>query len=80
MKERLLIGVDIGGSKCAVVAGDESPRIIERTGFPTGRGPAATIARITEEVVRLKETHGRNDRPPAAVGISAADRSTAREA
>ncbi|HEX2970362.1 MAG TPA: ROK family protein [Bacteroidales bacterium] len=35
MKKDLWIGVDIGGTKCAVVAGDSSFQILKKEGFPT---------------------------------------------
>lgn len=40
-----LIGVDIGGTKCAVVLGDESGKIIEKMKFPT-EDVSTTLQRI----------------------------------
>ncbi len=68
---RRLLGVDIGGTKCAVVLGTDEPRLLERTSFPTEaeRGPAHTISRIVEAAVGLARTADRED-GAVAVGIS----------
>ena len=44
----LLIGIDIGGTKCAVVLGNTVPEILDRVEFPTDSeaGPEQTINRI----------------------------------
>lgn len=34
-KKMNLIGIDIGGTKCAVVLGDETGAVLDKTGFPT---------------------------------------------
>ncbi len=48
----LFIGVDIGGTKCAVVAGDRSFRILKKEGFPTKteRGYKAIIGNFIEKI------------------------------
>lgn len=48
----LLIGVDIGGTKCAVVLGSSAPEILERTSFPTetGGGPEQTLEKIIKAI------------------------------
>ena len=55
------IGIDIGGTKCAVLKGDEQMNIVDKVKFPTD-GLANTLARIFDEVERLM--------PAAAIGIS----------
>jgi len=68
---RRFLGVDIGGTKCAIVLGTDEPRVIERTSFPTEveRGPGHAISRIAEVVARFAR---RADRAQgiAAVGVS----------
>ena len=68
---RRLLGVDIGGTKCAVVLGTDEPRVLERLSFPTevDRGPAHAISRILEAVARLVRAAGREG-GVAAVGVS----------
>ncbi len=46
----LYLGIDIGGTKCAVVAGDENYNILERTVFETGKDkePSVIIDKIIE--------------------------------
>ncbi|MDC7228421.1 MAG: ROK family protein [Spirochaetales bacterium] len=42
----LLIGIDIGGTKCAVVLGDKKPEVLERIEFPTAASPDETLEEI----------------------------------
>ncbi len=56
-----IIGIDIGGTKCAVVLGNDSGEIIKKEKFPT-EDCEATIAKIIE----LAEKMGKCD----AIGIS----------
>ncbi len=37
MKKKYYIGIDIGGTKCAAVVGDENGKILERKCFPSGK-------------------------------------------
>ena len=64
----LLAGLDIGGTKCAVVLGDVEGRVAERDEWPTAveRGPAAIIGDALDRLHRLLS--GRN--PAAALGVS----------
>ena len=60
----MLLGIDIGGTKCAVIKADiDGDRLINKTRveFPTG-GPRETIARIFSEAEALE--------PFEAIGIS----------
>ncbi len=56
-----LIGIDIGGTKCAVLSGDEHGNIHSRVSFQT-TGLEATLDRIFEETAKLC--------PADAIGIS----------
>jgi hypothetical protein len=60
------IGIDVGGTKCAVVLGDESGTTIDRRQFPTSGGPEATLERLTEITRSFVATTG----DVAAIGIS----------
>jgi len=42
---RYFLGIDIGGTKCAVCLGDESGKIVDKEGFPTKEpeGPGQAI-------------------------------------
>ena len=60
------IGVDIGGTKCAVLLGDEFGTVLKETRFPTG-DVEATLARILDECVRMKEAAAGS---AVSVGIS----------
>ncbi len=55
------IGVDIGGTKCAVVLGDENGKVLRKIKFPTG-GFSATLEKLLAAVSEMGEC--------AAVGIS----------
>lgn len=61
------IGVDIGGTKCAVSVGDDNCQILSKTAFPTRSedGPEQALMRIEEAVAALLEKY-----PAAAIGIS----------
>ena len=48
----MIIGIDIGGTKCAVILGDENVNIIEKVIFPTS-DVSATLDRIYLEVSKL---------------------------
>ena len=49
---REYIGIDIGGTKCAVVRGDESGRILEKRSFPT-TDRANTLEQIFEHTGQI---------------------------
>jgi len=59
VKDDTWVGVDIGGTKTAVVLSRKPPEVIARVEFPTlpGKGPKPAIERIVAEVHRmLRET------------------------
>ena len=62
--ERLLLGIDIGGTKSAVVLGDESGRVLSREQIVT-RAPGPTIDRL---IALARGVSARQ--PVAACGIS----------
>ncbi len=66
----LYLGIDIGGTKCAVVVGDETCHIIERKWFETGHNtsPNITIDKIIELSKQLIIKHGKDNF--VSVGIS----------
>ncbi len=60
------IGIDIGGTKCAVTLGNEKAGVLSGVRFPT-EGPDETVGRILEEAKRLAES---SSEPVRAAGIS----------
>lgn len=69
----IFIGVDVGGTTCTVCLGDADGRLIEITPqFDTrsDEGPAATIADIAAEIVRVLGTHGKHLHDVAMVTIA----------
>lgn len=62
------IGIDIGGTKCAVCAGTEAGQIIEKVKFPTEseKGVEHALSRILEETEKMFSKYP----DAAAVGIS----------
>ena len=55
MKQDIWVGVDIGGTKTAVVTSRKSPEIISRVEFPTlpKKGPQQTIDQILAAIHRM---------------------------
>lgn len=60
-KDGVFVGVDIGGTKCAVVLGDGEGNILRKEKFPTA-DPESTLRRIEEIIGRAGEI--------CAIGIS----------
>jgi glucokinase len=67
--QTVLMGVDIGGTKCAVALGAADGRIVDREQMATEAegGPDRVMARLTDMARRVALKHGA---PPAAIGIS----------
>lgn len=63
------IGVDIGGTKCAVVLGDETGRVLSKVRFETG-SCAGTVARILDAAEELAATATRAGQAVCAAGVS----------
>lgn len=66
---RYYIGIDIGGTKCAVVRGDERGTVTAKVKFPTTT-PAETLASIYETTLRLLEEGKTAGETPVAIGVS----------
>ena len=49
----LITGVDIGGTKCAVVLGNEDGTVIKKLRFPTAKTPEETIEKIISAIDEL---------------------------
>jgi glucokinase len=60
------IGIDIGGTKCAVSAGKETGKILEKKTFPTPENLEEALENIYWETAALIEKYG----TAAAIGIS----------
>jgi len=69
---KVWIGVDIGGTKTAVVLCSQPTVIVERIAFPTlpGRGPDRGLTLIRQSIQKLIQTHGLRPRHIQAIGIS----------
>ena len=60
------IGIDVGGTKCAVSLGNENAEVLKTVRFPT-EGPEETVARILDEAEALIRG---SDEPVRTAGIS----------
>lgn len=72
MPPRLLVGVDIGGTKTAIVASLDPPSVLERIEFPTrpARGPGPAIDLIKHGIRDLLSKHLVDGLEIAAIGVS----------
>jgi glucokinase len=59
------LGVDIGGTKCAVCVGDAEAMVFARRQIPTGNGPEETLAALTQHARDLLKERGHID----AIGV-----------
>ena len=66
---RYYIGIDIGGTKCAVVRGDENGTVTAKVKFPTTT-PAETQATIYAETLRFIDEGIAAGETPVAIGVS----------
>ena len=67
----ILAGLDIGGTKCAVLIGklvNDNIDVIERVQFPTPNTPDESIQRMTDTLDKLVEKHGVEE--VSAIGVS----------
>lgn len=60
------IGLDIGGTKCAVVLGDENGTVLKKISFPT-EDVETTLARLLDETEAMQKA---SEAPVQSVGIS----------
>ena len=72
---KALVGVDIGGTKTAVVLGrltGREPEILERQAFPTehGRGPGPVVDRICSTARAMLASHSIAMEDLAGIGVS----------
>ncbi len=67
---KYIIGIDIGGTKTAVVLGDPTPSIYERICFPTDTqaGPENTLSKIFDAVSTMLDKTGKDN--VCSIGIS----------
>ena len=67
-----ILGLDIGGTKTAVVLGDRRGCIHERVEFPTRteRGFEATFAELCSSADQIRSRAERGDRTPDAISVS----------
>jgi len=67
-KDKIYIGIDIGGTKTTVCAGDESGKILKKTTFPTDCALKTALENIFRETGTLIAEYGRESIP--AIGVS----------
>lgn len=69
---KVWIGVDIGGTKTAVVLCSQPPAIVDRVIFPTlpERGPDPALTRIRQAIHRMIQAHELRPGQTDAIGIS----------
>jgi len=65
----MLIGIDIGGTKCAVCLGNESGNILEKRKFPTPANVNEAISKLLDTAEELAQKATAED-PVRAAGIS----------
>jgi len=72
MKKQLWAGVDIGGTKTAVVVSTNPPDVLTRTEFPTlpARGPEAAIDEIKSALRAALSNVGKSEEGLRGVGVS----------
>ncbi|MGQ9630489.1 MAG: ROK family protein [bacterium] len=72
MAGRRVIGIDIGGTKCAIILGDEGANILDRTEFPTEtqRGADRTLSNIIKAIGEIVDRNGLSFRDVRSFGIS----------
>jgi glucokinase len=66
------VGVDIGGSKTAIVLSSKPPAILSRIEFPTlpEQGPKRALELIEKHIRELVRSHGIGKEQIAAIGVS----------
>jgi len=67
-QNKIYIGIDIGGTKTAVSAGDSSGKILKKKAFPTDPKPETALENIFRETGALVAEFGKESIP--AIGIS----------
>src|SRR5579875_2043553 len=72
LPEKVLVGVDIGGTKTAVVLSPDPPALLTRTVFPTEpeKGPQAAIGKIIHAVREALHSLNLGADAIASIGIS----------
>ncbi len=60
MEDKYYLGIDVGGTKCAVIAAMENMEILEKKGFPTetGKGPLHAINLLLKNAGLITEKLG----------------------
>ena len=53
-----LLGIDIGGTKCAVCLGNQDARILGRREIPTTSNPETTLRQLADLASKLLEEQG----------------------
>jgi glucokinase len=72
MNKRFWVGIDVGGTKTAVVLSAKLPEVLARVEFPTrpAKGPQQTLTLIKKAIVDLLAQNGADASAIARVGVS----------
>jgi glucokinase len=72
MKEKVWAGVDIGGTKTAIVLSSDPPKLLSRVEFATlpAKGPAYAIGKIQNAIHESLAANGLDASSLAAIGVS----------
>ena len=72
MNKEIWVGVDIGGTKTAVVLSSQPPTVMERVEFPTlaGEGPARALDLIKKGIGEALAINGLTSRDISGIGVS----------
>ncbi|HWF67314.1 MAG TPA: ROK family protein, partial [Acidobacteriaceae bacterium] len=72
LSDQVWAGVDIGGTKTAVVLSSEPPTLLSRVEFPTlpQNGPQYAIEKIQNVIHELLASQGKDAKSLAAIGVS----------
>lgn len=72
MRARVWIGVDIGGTKTAIVLSERLPAVIERLQFPTlpAKGPERALNLIDKGIVAILRKRGLSNSAVRGIGVS----------
>ena len=71
-RQVFLIGIDIGGTKCAVILGNADGAIADKVSFPTEKngGPGPALDRIFLETARILEKNSLGPGQVSGIGVS----------
>ena len=80
MQKKVLAGIDIGGTKTAIVLSVEPPAVLGRVEFPTrpSKGPQAAITNIKKSIDDLLAAQGFDRSALLRLGVSCGGQAASR--